>query len=393
MRKKILYVITKSVWGGAQRYVYDLATNLPRDNFEVTVVAGEKGILVEKLRKAGVRTIALETLQKKSGIFSVLFDLVNIRLFFNLFKLFLKERPDVIHLNSSKAGGIGAIAAFIFKTLHPIGYTVSPKVIFTVHGWPFKENRPLPSRALIFFLSWLSSLFHDRIILINTADLKSAEKFVPPKKRVLIFNGVEEISFFSRQEARTFFSKKIWANIAENDLLIGTVAELTKNKGLHYLIDAIPWIKDRIPDKKYRILILGEGEERQNLQSKIRRYGLEKTIFLVGFIPDAKCYLKGLDLFVLPSLKEGLPYTIIEAMQAGLPLIATEVGGIPDIIEHGKDGCIIKPKNSKELAEKLTEFMERPELYRKYAEKAFNKSKKFSLQTMIEKTITIYEKQ
>ena len=110
-KKKILYVITKSNWGGAQKYVYDLATNLPQDKFDAAVVVGGRGPLTDQLREAGVRTIILPTLQETNSLGGVLFAPVNFRALFTLFNIYRKERPDVIHLNSSKIGGLGAVAA------------------------------------------------------------------------------------------------------------------------------------------------------------------------------------------------------------------------------------------------------------------------------------------
>lgn len=391
VKKKILYVITKSVWGGAQRYVYDLATNLPKDNFDVAVITGGEGALVEKLHKAGIRTISLKILQEKGGIFSVLFSLVNIRLLFLLIKLFRDERPDIIHLNSSKVGGLGAIAAFFYKLYSRITSNQLPVTIFTVHGWPFKEDRPLPAQLLILFLSWLSTLLHDRVILINTGDLKSAEKFVPREKRVLIFNGIEEISFLSRQEARSFFSQKIGNDIPENAILIGVSAELTRNKGLPYLIEALHLLKTKGAMQNVYTAVISDGADKEKLEKQIVARGLEKEIFLLGFIPNAKRYLTGFDLFVLPSLKEGLPYTILEAMAAGLPVVATSVGGIPDLIHHNESGFLVPPKDPTRLADELAKLVKNGDERARLGQNARKTlDTQFGIHDMVADTIKIY---
>lgn len=376
---KILYVITKSVWGGAQKYVYDLATNLPKDRFEVTIAAGGNGLLFEKLQKAGARTITIPGLERDINIWKELKSL------YHLFKIFREEKPDVIHLNSSKIGGLGALAAFVCKLL-----TLNFKylnVIFTVHGWGFKEDRAWWQKTVIFFLSWFSSLFHDKIILINTADYCTAQRFIPKRKLAMIPNGVRPIDFLPRIEARAFFSKKIGRQIQKDEILIGTITELTKNKGINYLIDST----SLIINSNFLILIVGDGELHQELESRIKNQESSNKIFLTGFLPDASRYLKAFDIFVLPSLKEGLPYVIMEAMTAGLPLVATNIGGIPDLIQHGKNGLLVSPKDPSGIARAITDISKDEKLRSNFSKASLKIIKtKFSLNGMVQKTISLY---
>src|SRR3989344_4502679 len=236
-REKILYVITKSVWGGAQKYVYDLATNLPKDRFETVVATGGNGPLVEKLEQALIRTIALPVLQESGGFFEVIFSLINLHALFTLIKILRTERPNIIHLSSSKIGGIGGVAAFIFKLSN--FFTFKPRVIFTVHGWPFNEARPWWQRGVVFIGSWFSVLFQNKVVLIDTPDYRTAAKFLPRRKLVLIPNGIGEIDFLPGEEARSFLARKIGRPITSDTVLIGTIAELTRNKGLPILLSAM----------------------------------------------------------------------------------------------------------------------------------------------------------
>lgn len=381
-RKKILYVVTKSVWGGAQRYVFDLAINLPKDRFEVIVAAGGNGQLFDKLRAASIRTITIPGLHRDVNIFKEILS------FWNLFKIFRDERPDTIHLNSTKIGGLGALAAFAAKLTT---YNLQLTTIFTVHGWGFNEDRPLPIRAVIFLISWLSALFQDKIICINNADFKVAKKFIPRRKLALIFNGIGPIDFLPRVEARNFLAQKIGRPIAEDVILIGTTAELTKNKGLEYLVTALPRLN--LGTHKGLTLMIGEGEKREKLQKQMNMLGLQDIIFLLGFIPDAARYLKAFDIFALPSLKEGLPYTIMEAMAAGLPVIATNVGGIPDLVEHGKTGLLVSPKDVIGLAEAIKMLMQNKIMRKEFSSLARQTIKtRFQLRDMIEKTIACYDR-
>jgi glycosyltransferase involved in cell wall biosynthesis len=383
MKRKVIYVITKSVFGGAQKYVYDLAVNMPKDQFEAVVVAGGQGQLIEKLNQAGVRTITLPALQNGRGIFEVLFSFINIRALFSLIKIFRQEKPDIIHLNSSKIGGVGSLAAWLSKRKGP-----RAKVVYTVHGWPFNEPRPWWQRRIIFFLSWLSTILTDKIILISTVDFRTALEFIPRRKCNLIFNGIDSINFLPRVEARLHLTKKVDSAIASDAILIGTIAELTKNKGLSILITALNLTNYRGSTS----IIIGEGTERQTLQNQIATLHLQNKIFLIGLIPEAQQYIKAFDIFILPSFKEGLPYTIMEAMAAGVPVVATNVGGVPDLIHHEEEGILIPPGDSKALNTAVTRLIQNPILRTQLGKRGARKIvERFSLTQMVQQTTTLYE--
>lgn len=399
MKKKILYVITKSNWGGAQRYVYDLATNLPRDHFDIAVATGRSpemseprpegtggnGLLIEKLYKAGIRTINISAFQRDINIFKEL------AAFWQLFQLFRREKPDVIHLNSSKAGGIGAVAAFLYRILQPATPNLRPKVIFTAHGWGFNEPRPRWQRFFIKLATRVAALFQDKIIVINRADYAAARELISENKLAFIHNGVGRQKFLPRNEARKFLEKKIGQTLTTNTLIIGTIAELTKNKGIAYLIDAVNELRIKDKGQKIKTVIIGEGEDRKIMEEKIRYYHLADTVFLIGFVPDAAQYLKTFDIFVLPSLKEGLPYTLFEAMAAKLPTVATKVGGISDIIQNNKNGLIIPPADSKSLVTALETLTQDATTRTRFGKRAAEDIQtKFALDAMINRTVAQY---
>lgn len=305
LKKKILFVITKSNWGGAQRYVYDLATALPKNEFEVIVAFGQPGLLSEKLREAGIATHPILSLQRDIS-FSA-----DVRSFFELLKLFRAERPDIVHLNSSKAGGLGALAARLAGV---------PRVIFTAHGWPFWEKRNSLSRALIYFFSWATALLSHSLIVVSDYDLRIARKMPFVARRAMrIYNGVPlHMSFGSGDLIRRAFPS--------GARITGTVGELTKNK------NQIALVEQAKNNPGMHVALVGEGEERGRLEAKIREYGLENRIKLFGFIPAHEA-MRGFDVFALPSIKEGLPYVLLEAKAAGLPIVANRVGGVSEILD------------------------------------------------------------
>lgn len=380
-RKKILYVITKSNWGGAQRYMYDLATNLPKDRFEIAVACGGNGLLAERLQEREIKTIGVPAFQRDVNFFK------EFAAFFQLLKIFRQEEPDVIHLNSSKAGVLGSLAAFFYKL---ITYNLKLKTVFTVHGWPFNEDRGPLSKLFIFLASWFPTLFQDKIIVINKADLASAKKFISSDKISLIYNGISPIDFVPRDKARAFLTEKTGVEISTDILLVGIIAELTKNKGLEYLIGAADNLKTR--DSKIKFIMIGAGENQSKLEHRITTLGLQNSVFLAGFIRDANQYLKAFDIFILPSVKEGLPYTIIEAMSAGLPIVATSVGGMPDLITDWGNGLLVPPKNPEALAQKIEVLLANRSLREQIGQKARqNIEEKFGLKKMLDETVNLYE--
>lgn len=305
MKKKILFVITKSSWGGAGRYLYDLATELPKDTFEVGAAFGQEGLLAQKLREANIQTFSIKALQRDISLLS------DVKSFFELFRLFRTEKPDIVHLNSSKAAGIGALAARLAGV---------PYIIFTAHGWPFWEKRNPLSRALIYIFSWLTALLSHKTIVISEYDLSVAKKmpFVG-NKTIRIYNGIDvHAPLGSGKLIRDSFPKGV--------RITGTIGELNKNK------NQIALIEEARNDPKMYVAIVGEGEERGYLTEKIKGYGLESRVKLFGFMLASET-LKGFDVFALPSIKEGLPYVLLEAKAAGLPIVANRVGGVGEILD------------------------------------------------------------
>src|SRR3989344_4614232 len=306
-RKKILFLITKATYGGAQKYVYDLATRLPKEQFTTVIAYGEHGKLADMLKE---RNSALHHIPSLARDIALISDVAS---FFGIVRLFGREKPDIVHLNSSKAAALGALAARIAGV---------PNIIFSVHGWPFKEDRTTLARRIIFLVSWCTALFSHRVIVVSKADEHLAKRMWGiGKKTVRIPIGIESLPYLSREHAFGFIRSEIGSAISETALRFVTIAELTENKGISYGIGAIATLRDRGVECMY--VVIGDGEEKQALEKVVRDHGLADRVFFVGFIPDAALYLKGFDVCLLPSVKEGMPYVVLEAAAAGIPVVTT----------------------------------------------------------------------
>lgn len=374
---KILYVITKSNYGGAQRYVHEVATAFHNSGNEVAVACGGSGALAEKLREAGVSVFNVPSFERDIRIHKEL------RSFSELSGIIQAFDPDIVHLNSSKAGGIGAYAARLYG---------SNKIIFTAHGWPFLEKRNTAWRILAWIASWMTVLPSHSTILVSKNDLKHTRMPLAAKKCSVIRTSVPKIQFEKKQTARDILFQEKEQQKHVEDVWLATTAELTQNKNLFLAIDAV-CEHNRQSDKKIFYSILGDGEQKEELLTYIKKNGAEEQIVLLGYVHDARNLLKAFDIFLLPSLKEGMPYALLEAGAAGLPCVASNVGGIPEIIEHEKHGLLINPHDALEITRALQALIENSEKRSCYAQRLQEKIERdFNLETMIKKTKEIYQR-
>ncbi len=326
-KKKILFLVTQSEFGGAQRFIYTLTTNLK--GCDITVGAGFEGDdkkgLLSALEKQRINVIRLKYMRRGINPF---FDILGL---FEIKKLLKKQKPDILFLCCSKAGFLGSLA----------GKNKIKRIIYRIGGWTFNDPWPKWKKKLYIWIEKISAKWKDFIINNTESDRKQAiELGIKPKKEILtIYNGIGDLEFLSKEKAREFLKLNLPAGKAGNsDFIVGTIANDYPSKGLKYLKKAMENIDGEL-------IIIGKGNM---------------------YIPDAYKYLKAFDVFVLPSVKEGFPWTILEAIKAEIPIVATGVGAIPEIIDE-----YIEPGN----VEELVKAIKNP--------KKFNFHKKFSLEVMV----------
>lgn len=336
-RVHICYVITKSNFGGAQKYVFELATALPKDHFAVTVALGGSGPLAQKLQDAGIHVIEIPHLERDVSITK------EFRVFRFLYTLFRDKHFDVVHLNSSKIGGLGGLAARLAGV---------PRIIFTAHGFAFNEQRSWLSKQLIKLSYWVTMLLADQTIAVSRAIKEQVHGWPFLYRRLTVIpNGVRPIAFIATDEARTTMASQFpMLNLTKR--WVCTFAELHPIKGLDVYIDAIATLNKSI-QQQYQFVIMGEGEMRDILEAQIKAHGLTSTILLLGYVTNAPQYLKAFDAFVLPSRSEALALAILEAGFASLPVIASQVGGIPEVITNNVSGVLVPREDKKALSEAL----------------------------------------
>lgn len=331
MKKKILHIITRLDTGGSAENAIMSCRSLPVEKYEAFLIYGLSN---NKCDLNPSSTIEIKELVRNIS------PLKDIRAFIKIYKIIKRIKPDIVHTHSSKAGFIGRLAAKLAK---------APSVVHTPHGHIFYGYGfgRLKTKFYI-FLEKLASVFTSKIIALTNGEKNESLRFGIGKDNqwTIIHSGVEAWAGGNshRAEVRNEF------NIPEDAVIVGTVARLEHVKGVKYLIEAIPLITSPL-----FFLIIGDGDERGELELMVKNLRLRRVIF-TGMRSDVPELMSAIDIYIQPSLNEGMGKTIVQAQYAGLPVIATQVQGIPDLIEHGKTGILVPPQDPRSIANAINEL-------------------------------------
>ncbi len=373
--KRILYVITKGTWGGAQRYVYELAHAAKARGHAVIVACGTPGELVHRLEDTEIPVVLISGLARDIRLGS------DLRALIALIRLIHREHPDVVHSNSSKAGLLATLAARLTGVRHNI---------FTAHGWAWNELRPTWQQYVFRALHACTVLLATRVIAVSEAvALQAAWMPGASRKMVTIRHGVAPLALLPRSESRTFLASLNEHHPPTDAFWIGTLAELHPTKGLDTLFKAFARLYTTHPEAV--LVCIGAGQDRGRLTALAHMLRIEDRVFFAGHIQHAARLLPALDVFAFPSRSEALGYAALEAGQAGLPVVASNVGGIPEIISHDTTGLLVPPGNEEALADALARLITEPEL-RIRLSSALTQSvhTSFAVEQMLEQTFALY---
>ena len=361
----ILYLCEGSNYAGAESYTLNLIDEIIKIK---EVNAGfcffYRGLLGQLIRE---RSIVHKYLYGKNNFKSI-------RAILNIVKA---KNIMVIHFTDLKSTIVGGLASFFCKNV---------KTIVTMHGLPEISGNILTQIKYKISLSLyyiIVKYFVDKIIIVSN-DLKNRLKFFSKNKNVhVIHNGIAiEKSY---DEVHTKKSEK------KNDkFVIGCVGRLDDVKGHTYLIESAAMLKKTGID--FKIEIFGDGPLREKLLKKTNESGLNAFIFFKGFEKNIKQKIDDINLFVLPSLHEGIPYSLLEAMSMSKPIICSEVGGLKEIIKNEVEGILVKPGDSKALYKNLLRIICEPMFAKKLGDNARRKVEtEFNAKTMALNTLQVYE--
>jgi glycosyltransferase involved in cell wall biosynthesis len=353
--KKVIHVITRLDYGGSAQNTMLTALGHDRTQFEPLVVAGYPGrwdaqggqVATEencrRLEKADIRWMLLPSLTREVHL------LKDIQALWQLTCLFWQERPALVHTHTSKAGVLGRVAAWFARV---------PIIVHTPHGHVFYGHFG-PIRSWLFLqIERVLGAMTDRLIALTDAerqdhldrDVGKADRFA------VVPSGIDRERFgLARAQGK---QQPEWFGCPPDASIVGSVGWLTDIKGHKYLIEAVAKLKQDFP--ALHLVIVGSGDRHDALLQQAELAGILDAVHFLGHRDDVEACLAGMDLFVLPSLNEGMGRALVEAMAAGLPVIASRVGGIPAVISHEHTGLLVPPGNADALADAIRRLLDQP---------------------------------
>jgi glycosyltransferase involved in cell wall biosynthesis len=360
--------------GGVEEHVRQLAVGLVERGAQVTVVCPETpsvDLLAERVAQAGAQVQRL-TLSLSVGHWACAERLAR------LVRFLRDNRTQVVHVHL--IGYLGGRWAFLAARLARV-----PVLVCTVHIAP-AQAQPLTVRIERTLLNRLV----DQFVAVSRASGDRLIRYaaLPPAKTKVIPNAVELERFESvPQSARSRVRRE--CGLPEDAPVIGTVARLSPQKGLSYLIAALPQVLAGKP--RTHVVLVGDGPLRDALAEQARALGVADRVHFVGRQDDVPGYLSSMDVFVLPSLFEGLPLSILEAMAAGLPVAATAVDGTPEVVEDGVTGRLVPPQDPPALASAILGILGDSGLARRMAIAARLQAKRYSRTVMLDRIVALYD--
>ncbi|MDM1278671.1 glycosyltransferase family 4 protein [Acinetobacter indicus] len=361
----IVYIITRSdVLGGASVHLLDLAKGLTHKKHNVHILVGSEGAFTKELEKNNIKFSSLKYLKREISPTHDLLGFLEIR------KYLSKIKPDIVHCHSSKAGLLGRLAA---KTL-------GLPVVFTAHGWAFTDGVSPRRQKIYSKLENFLTKFSDHIITVSEYDRQHGFKYKvgTPDLVTTIHNGVPDIA----NSDRIFVHK-------ENNSVVNLimVARFEDPKDQYFLIEALSKLPKNLD---WKIDFLGEGPNLEKCQELAKNEKLDSKIIFHGQSFKVKEFLNQADIFILISNYEGFPLTILEAMSASLPIIASDVGGVNESVSS-ENGYLIPKGNIDILVQSLTELIVNKNLRQQLGSNSrYLYETKFSFNTMLEKTFNVY---
>jgi glycosyltransferase involved in cell wall biosynthesis len=288
-------------------------------------------------------------------------------------RLVRRLRPALVHAHSSKAGAVARLARPAFPRT-PLVYTPHG---YAFAGWFESEAERSRYRLVERTLAPLASI----VLCVCEAERRLAASVGRERRTRVVYNGVAP-------PAPTAADPAV-AALRERGPVIGVVTLLRPGKGIETLLDSLPAVLEAHPEAA--VAIAGRGPDRERLEARARERGIAHAVHFVGETNGPMPLLAGVDLFVSPSWAESFPFSVLEAMAAGLPVVATDVGGTAEAVEHGVTGLVVAPRDSRALGEALSELLADPERCHAYGEAGRrNVAERFTVERMIEGTLGVY---
>jgi glycosyltransferase involved in cell wall biosynthesis len=357
-RKRLMYIITRAEHGGAQSHVLDLVRGFHND-YDISVAVGEEGFLTEACRADSIPVHLIPHLEREIRPWS------DSRALFETLRLIRRERPDLIHAHTWKAGFVGRIAARLRRI----------PSIYTVHMWHFGRELPPAWRIFGPGLERTAARWSERTITVSRSGSEVGRQYriAAPSRMVAIHNGIEdspERAYPGRNSIPVVVMVARFTSFKDHETIVRAFAELN------------------IPA---RLQLVGDGPTRAATERLVDGLGIRDRVEFPGDRNDVTQLLCRADVFVLASKLDNLPISILEAMRAGLPVIASDVGGISELVQHGETGLLVPPFSVAPMAYALADLLsDRGKRLRLGRAGRARYEMRFSLDRMIKQTRAVY---
>ena len=375
MRYNLLYVFDNLEFGGGERGFVQIINSLNRTRYKIMVACLPTEVFIEKVKGNEVQINSVDMRNR--------FNPMAILRLVNLMK---REDVDIVHSQGVRADFFARMAAKLARV---------PVVVSTVQMPVEGFNVNTIKKVIYTALNRFSEHFVDGFIVVSDA----LEKMMIEKQRiesqrvVKIYNGIEIDEYrmdYDKEAIHVKSSLREEMGLKKDIPIIGVIGRLVWQKGFEYFIEAIPGLLKKFKDARF--LIVGEGKLEEELKLKSKRLGLEDKLIFTGFRSDIKEVLASIDVFVMPSLLEGLPMTLLEAMAMGTPIVATDIDGITEVLDNGKTGLLVPPKDTKALTDAITYLLV-------HSDKAYQigltarkvVEERFRVDVMVQKVEEVYE--
>ncbi len=387
---KVIHIITRLDMGGSAQNTLLTALNHDPQRYSVSLIKGsthesamteaETQLVRDRLadgRKHGIEVIDLPSLVRRISPFN------DIKAFISIVRFLRRSRPDIVHTHTSKAGVLGRLAAWTARV---------PIIIHTPHGHVFYGHfgRSL-SRIFLQMEKLLGRITHHQIALtLEECNDYLGLRVSKHSNTTVIHSGIDLHRFSKGAKQRTRKRKEL--RIPPDSLVIGYVGWLIPIKGVTYLVSAMAKVAGKYP--KSLLVLVGKGddkgEEEIKLKEQVERAGLADKVRFLGWRPDVDEVISCFDIFVLPSLNEGMGRVLVEAMAAGLPIVASRVGGIPDLVIDGKNGLLVPPADASALEKSICTLLKDKAQRKRMGEAGKKMCRPYSAEAMVEQIDDLY---
>jgi glycosyltransferase involved in cell wall biosynthesis len=363
---RVLEVLATSTPGGGPKHVWDLVRHLPKDEFEPIIAAPRDGLLFDRFRDSGIRVVELP--RRRLGW----------RHFFLTARLISNLRVDIVHTHGKGPGLYGRLAA---------RWSGVPAV-HTFHGLHYSAYSPVGQRT---YVTLERALSRSSCTIINVSASQHAEalrlRLFRPEQGVVIVNGVD-LDEMERRIAQSTTCRET-LGLTSDDIIVGSISRFDPIKQIEVLVEAVRLLKPRLPH--LTLVLVGGGKDEDRIRRLVFENKLEQSVIFTGSLPNAAHMYRVFDLYIAASRKEGLPLSLVEAMAAGLPVVATNVPGHRDVVVHGETGLLIPPGDTPALANAVASLVSNPARCKAMGEAGrWRARKEFSVHSMAEATACVY---